>query len=221
MNVTATVLVSLAVFFISGCNLVTMCDPMGVEGSGTSQTQHRETANFTSVDVSGAYDVEITCGQKNDIQIIGDDNIVPLISTTVKENTLYISHDGSIHPKTKLRVVITVGDINQVSSSGASNIAVRGIHNEEFDIDVSGAGSFYASGETGKLSVDLSGATDVDTKDLRAKAVTIDVSGASDAEVFASEELSAEVSGVGNITYYGNPQTVNQEVSGVGSIRKK
>lgn len=221
MNIPATILVSLAAFFISGCNLVTMCDPTGVEGSGTSKTQHRETGDFTSVDISGAYDVEITCGQKTDIQIIGDDNIVPLVTTTVKGTTLYISNDGSIHPKTKLRVVITVGDLNQVSSSGASEIAVRGLHNAEFDIDVSGAGSVYAAGETGKLSVDLSGAADVDTKDLHAKSVTIDVSGASDAEVFASEELSADVSGVGNITYYGNPQTVTQEVSGVGSIRKK
>ena len=58
-------------------------------------------------------------------------------------------------------------------------------------------------------------------KILIANDVTIDISGASDADVFANNALNATVSGVGNINYYGNPPKVLHKVSGIGSINRK
>ena len=36
--------------------------------------------------------------------------------------------------------------------------------------------------------------------------------------VQASEKLTANVEGMGNLTYYGNPRIVNKSVSGIGSV---
>ena len=207
-------------FFISGCNIVTMCDS-STRGSGVSTTEERTVGGFTAIDVSGACDVNVSCGKSTALVITGDDNIVPLIKTEVKNGTLYIMHEGSISPKTKLVITVATPDLRSVSSSGACDVVVDNISNESFAVDVSGAGSVEAKGNTGTLTIDVSGATDVITKDLQAKKVEIDVSGASNAEVFASDELRADVSGVGNITYHGNPSVINQNVSGVGSIKKK
>lgn len=220
MRYFAPIIAVLCVFFISGCNIVTMCDS-STRGSGVEKTEQRTVGNFTSIDVSGACDVQVTCGGSTSVQVSGDDNIVPLITTKVEGGTLYISHEGSINPKTKLVITIATPNLDAVTSSGASDIKVEKINNSAFAVDVSGAGSVEAVGNTGTLSIDISGATDVITKELHAKKVKIGVSGASNAEVFATEELSADVSGVGNITYYGNPSVINQNVSGVGSITKK
>ena len=220
MRYFAPVFVFVLSFFISGCNLVTMCES-SVRGSGVEKAEQRTVGNFKGIEVSGACDVQVTCGKTTSVEISGDDNIVPLIKTEVKNGVLNIWHEGSINPKTKLTVTVTTPDLQSVSSSGACDIVVNNLSNEAFTVDVSGAGSVEARGTTGKLTINISGATDVITKDLKAKKVEIDVSGASNAEVFASEELRADVSGVGNITYHGNPSVVDQNVSGVGSISKK
>ncbi len=206
--------------FISGCNGMSMFDG-SVRGSGVEKTEERKTGDFTAIDISGAYELNVACGKTTSVVISGDDNIVPMIKTEVKSGTLYVSHEGSINQSKKIIVTVTMPDLRSVSSSGASDIMVENISNDAFAVDVSGAGSVEARGSTGLLTIDLSGATDVITKELQAKKVKIDVSGASNAEVFASDEISADVSGVGNITYHGNPSVVNQSVSGVGSISKK
>lgn len=205
----------------SSCTTVTSCHTVGVEGSGRQKSVQREVENFTAVDVSGACDVEIVCQKSLSVEVQGDDNLVQLVKTEVRNGTLYISHEKSFSPKQALRVLIAVPTVESVELSGAGSVRVLNLRNKEFSIDVSGAASVYASGTTEILNIDVSGATDVETKDLHAEIVRIDVSGASNAEVFASKELEAEVSGVGNITYFGNPKVVQQDVSGVGSISKK
>jgi len=45
----------------------------------------------------------------------------------------------------------------------------------------------------------VSGAADIDTRDLKARKVEISVSGAGNAKVYASESFEGRVSGVGNI----------------------
>lgn len=214
------VAVFICAFFISGCNMTAMFDN-SVRGSGVEKKEERTVGAFTAIDVSGAYEVHVTCGKTPGVVVSGDDNIVPMVKTEVKNGTLHIYHDGSINQSKQLSVTVTTQDLRSISSSGASNLVVSDINNEAFAVEVSGAGSVEARGKTGALSIDLSGAADVVTRELQARKVEIEVSGASNAEVFASEELSADVSGVGNITYHGNPGVVNQNVSGVGSISKK
>jgi hypothetical protein len=48
----------------------------------------------------------------------------------------------------------------------------------------------------------------------------VHISGAGDAEVFASVKLDAHVTGAGDIRYKGNPPQVIHNTSGAGSIQK-
>ena len=49
----------------------------------------------------------------------------------------------------------------------------------------------------------------------------VDVKGASSIDVYASEQLDVSVSGVGSVSYSGNPKVVNKHVSGIGSVSPK
>jgi hypothetical protein len=49
----------------------------------------------------------------------------------------------------------------------------------------------------------------------------VTVTGAGHVNVYATRRLDATVSGVGQITYDGDPPEVNRKVSGIGSINKK
>ena len=211
-------LLSMTLFALSGCKFSGF---NATTGSGTMKLEKRALPTFTAVEISGAYDVEIVAQKDQNFEVEGDDNLLPLIKTDVKDGVLKIYNENSFSTKHKLRVRISLSSLEGISTSGASDIVASNVKSEEFDINASGAGNMQVSGETKTLKVDISGAGQIDAKDLRAQKVTITSSGAAQADVYASEELRANVSGAGNVTYYGNPKTVSEDTSGAGSISKK
>jgi hypothetical protein len=77
------------------------------------------------------------------------------------------------------------------------------------------------SGETAKLGVEVSGASNIDAEDLKAGAADIEASGASKVSVFATGQLRADASGASKIVYSGAPANIEKTSSGVSSIREK
>jgi hypothetical protein len=62
-----------------------------------------------------------------------------------------------------------------------------------------------------------SGASEFRCFDLMAESADVNVSGASNADVFASVNLKAEASGASNIRYKGKP-SVSSNTSGAGNV---
>ena len=52
-----------------------------------------------------------------------------------------------------------------------------------------------------------------------AENVKVEISGAGDADVYASVKLYVRASGAGSVIYKGNPG-INQSISGAGSVKK-
>lgn len=203
---------------LSGCNYI---HGDQVVGSGVSKTEKREVSSFDSIEASGALDVEIVCQKEPSLELEGDDNLLPLLKTEVRGGTLYIEPQKNFSVRKAIRVRITAPNIQKISSSGASSFDVSNIKNEKLRIQNSGASNVNLSGQTVALELELSGASKADTEKLTAERVTINLSGAGKANVYASQELNADVSGAGSVTYMGDPKTVNRNVSGVGSISRK
>ncbi len=212
----------------------------GKRGSGVERSETRNISEFTRIDVGGAFDVDVTCGKEAGLEITADDNLLEDIATTVRGNTLYIETKQNISPKVKLRLRITTKTLEDVQSSGASDLVLHDVQSPELRIETSGAGSVKADVRTKKLfvetsgagnvllsgtadifDVETSGAAEIKSRDLATKTAKIDVSGAGDVEVRVSEELRVSVSGAGDVRYYGNPGRVSKEVSGAGSVSKK
>ncbi len=78
-----------------------------------------------------------------------------------------------------------------------------------------------ASGSADKAEYDLSGTTVLKANALAANEVTVRAAGVSNAEVCADSVLNAKASGTSGITYSGDPETVNDSISGMASITKK
>lgn len=205
---------------MTGCGHLMKWSGNHVAGSGAIKTEKRDVGAFASVDVSGAYEVEIVCQKQPGLEIEGDDNILPLVQTYVKNSTLYISSERGFNVKKPVKVRITTGNLEGLSSSGASKVTLSAVKSDQLMIETSGASKIDAAGETKSLEIESSGASKVDVQDLRAARVKVSLSGAGHANVYASEEVNADVSGAASITYYGEPKVVNKSVSGAGSINK-
>lgn len=190
-----------------------------VVGSGISATAERTTSAYDSLQVSGAFRLNITLQNARKLSLAGDDNILPIVVTEVNNRVLHIYYKAPVAPKSPISVSISTSDLSGISSSGNNNIRLANMHNEGFVLNMSGNGSFQANGKTERLSVTLNGATKARMRNLQASTVSAVLSGACKAEVYASNSLSANVNGTGSITYFGHPQTVNRNVAGIGIIR--
>lgn len=193
----------------------------GVEGNGIAKTENRNVPAFSSVEVDGAFNVYVECRKKQKVEVSGDSNILPHIITKIKGSTLQITTSKTICPKKLLEVKVSADNIEKVTVSGAVDLSISGVDNNKLDIQVDGAGDIKASGKTKSFKVDISGSGDLKAKDLKAENVEVSVNGAGNAVVNASRRLKAEINGAGDITYYGNPKEVIQEISGAGDIIKK
>jgi hypothetical protein len=191
-----------------------------VDGSGNVSKEKREIGSFNSISTEGAFDIEIVCQKPASLEIRGDDNILPLISTEVSNNVLRVRNLRGYSVSQPITLKISVPDLVAVSASGAGNIVVSGVMNERFLIEANGAPTIQASGETKALSIDANGAGKIDTHKLHAAEVRVNSKGVPSVEVYASEQLDVTVSGPSRVVYQGDA-VVHQTINGPGQIEKK
>jgi len=193
----------------------------GVQGSGVRKSEKRELPAFKSIESEGAYQVAVNCQKPQSFEIEGDDNILPLINTEVRDGVLYVKSPKPYHSSKPVSLAIALPDLESIRSNGAGQFQITDLKNENFEIHSSGAASFTAAGQTKSVKIESSGVGRIDTNNLRAETAEVTVSGAATVDVYGSERLDVNVSGVGRVTYSGNPKTVNKNVSGVGSVSQK
>ena len=193
----------------------------GVEGSGVRKTEKRDVGAFKSIQTTGAYEIQVTCQQAASFEIEADDNILPLIRTSVHDGMLNISNDTGYHASKAVIVRISVPDLEAVATHGAGDIRITDVKNDQLTVNSTGAARIEAVGQTKTVNIQTTGAGKIDTSRLRAERAKVTVTGAGSVEVYASEQLDATVSGIGKVVYDGNPGVVNKSVSGIGSISKR
>lgn len=193
----------------------------GVHGSGNAASEKREVSGFKSIDVGGVFQVEITAQKDFSVEVLADDNLLPLITTEVDGGTLRIETARRISPTSPVLIRISAPDIDNLQVSGVANVTVNDLKNTTFALDSSGASKIAITGETAKLTIDVSGASKIDAENLKAENATIDASGASKINVDVSGELKSDVSGASHVVYTGTPTSVVTRKSGAGSVSPK
>jgi len=86
---------------------------------------------------------------------------------------------------------------------------------------VTGVGSFSASGETKEVDITLSGAGSVDAKNLRAVNAKVNSNAIGSVDLYVTNQLDINSSGIGEINYYGNSKIVNKQAEGIGKINQR
>ena len=200
-------------FVLWGCHI-------GVHGSGVRKTEKRDLPSFTAIETTGAFEVQVTCQKPASFEIEGDDNILPLIQTEVRNDVLRVSSTRRYSTRNPIALRITVPDLASVSSTGAGRFRVSDLKNESFEIHSTGAALVIVEGQSDNVKISSTGAGRIDTHDLRASKVEVTVTGVAAVDVYASDQLDVNVSGAGRVTYSGDAK-VNKHVSGAGEVTRK
>ena len=212
-----------------------------IRGNGTVKTETRSIGEFKGIEVNGAIDVYYKQDSVITVKVETDENLQEYVEVYVDNNTVVVEpKDGSnLRPSKSVKVYISGPTVESLEASGASSIvtesqitvgeltvSLSGASDAEVNtkspkvnVDLSGASTAIISGETKDLKVECSGASKAKCYELLSENVTAHLSGASDAQVFASVKIDAHVSGASDLKYKGNA-TVNQETSGAASVKK-
>lgn len=193
----------------------------GKKGSGDMETREFNLDEFTTFEVGGAFDIEVSFGRNQKVEVTIDDNLWDIFEAEVRGKNLNLDWDGNCRPSDECHITIVVPVLEEVYIHGACDLNISDFKGPEFAYKLSGAGDLVMDGEVDRLEIKISGAGDADTVDLKAQHVKVNISGAGNAKVYAEKSIRGRVSGVGNLTYYGDPEDENTNVSGLGKIRKK
>ena len=240
MKTSRTFFVLFVLMLLASTALMGSCiEITGIKGDGNVVKEERNVSGFTSLEVSGAFEVYLYQGKTEKLTLEADKNLMEVIVTEVKGDKLHIYTRENIKKATELNVYLTFEELEMIDISGAVSIEGEGVL--EFDelyldgsgaseiimemnvsslhADFSGASEIELTGKAGSATFDFSGASELDALDFVIKHCELDVSGASEARVNVTENLEVDVSGAASVRYKGNPQ-VSQDVSGAGSIKK-
>jgi putative autotransporter adhesin-like protein len=204
---------------LSGCHLSSTTD--SVKGSGIIKTEKRSLTPFDSLEVSCHGSIQVHTQGQEGLEISGDNNIIPLITTEVNNGILYIRSSKEYNSRDKLVINVSAPDLKKFVFSGAGKANLSNVKNDRMEISLAGAGSLTASGETKEADITLSGAGSVDAKNLHAVNAKVNSSGVGGVEIYVTGKLDAKTSGIGEINYYGSPKIVNRQVGGIGSINER
>ncbi|HVO44186.1 MAG TPA: head GIN domain-containing protein [Aggregatilineales bacterium] len=204
-------------FVVAGCSGINV-----TRGSGNVISQTREVSNFSAVQFSGFGSLAIEQNGQEALTIEAEDNLVPLIKTSVVDGTLRIETENgtAILPTKDLKFKLSVKSLTSIKFSGAGDITASNLNGSSVSVDLSGAGKLTLSGTVTSQTVVISGAGSYDGSNLDSKNAVINDSGAGNATVKVSDTLSVNISGAGRVEYIGNP-TITKSISGLGAVQQK
>lgn len=213
-----------------------------IKGSGEVTSQSRSVAPFHSIESNGSMDVIVTQGPAQSVRVEAEDNIIPFITTEVSNGVLSIGtrEHACFNTRKKITVYATMPDVKALTLNGSGDlkgasklsssdlaIEMNGSGDVELDIEsqalklsIDGSGDAKLTGHAAKQTIMIDGAGDVDAEKLQAEETSIEVNGSGDCKVSASQALSIDIAGSGDVYYRGTPTRVTTNVDGSGSVHK-
>jgi hypothetical protein len=194
---------------------------MLVSTPALADEQARTTPAFTSIDLKGPISIDVQAGKAQGITVRGSPKFVALVATEVVDGELrvYLRDTNVKKISGDPRVIVTVPSLRKFSMEGAGETILRDIRGERFDVNYRGAGSMTVAGAVNQLAMQAQGVGEVDARKLIAQNANVNFQGIGSVQIHVSGKLDAQVQGMGELTYYGHPRTVNKSVSGIGSVK--
>jgi hypothetical protein len=215
-------------------------DKNTISGSGKEVDVARKVGAFTVLRVDSSVDVHAHQGATPAVSVHADDNIEPLVETTIEGDALVVRLRKGTSFHTHHNVVVDVtftaltaaqqhgsGDLHidkltgakfESTIAGSGDLLIEHAQLGSFALSIAGSGDVAISGSADEARFGVAGSGDINARDFVAKKVSVSISGSGDAHVNATESLDAKVAGSGDISYSGHPKDVARRVSGSGSI---
>ena len=237
----AIVAVLMAVLLTSG--LLAGCVGGVVVGSGNLDTQEMDFSDFTRIETSHGFEVEVIQSDSYSVSITADDNLFDdHIRVSKSGETLKIRlRSGYIYQSVTLRARITMPSLHGLSLSGGSSVDISDMSAGDIIFDLSGgsrvSGDIASSGDarfnlSGGSRVELagsandlvvsgSGGSQLDLEAFSVNNADINLNGGGSATVNVNGTLDANLIGGSHVTYVGEATLGDIDLSRDSTVNRK
>lgn len=197
-----------------------------IEGSGNVITKDIPVQSFDKLEAKGVFNIQLKQGDKEEVKIEGDDNLLDLFEAKNNGQTLVLSMKKDNNYNTKKKIVMyvtfkklksldlkTVGSISseqslsfddlEIDSKSVGSINLK-ITARTINLDNKGVGSIRLSGKADNAVIRNDGVGQVDAADFVVQSMDIENNGVGSAEVNAAKEFKVKESFIGKVTNKGS-----------------
>lgn len=213
---------------LSACNAVN--DGMvlwgdGVAGSGVMREDVRSFSPLHGVHLATVGDLKVEAGDRDELQIEVDDNLLRYFSTSVEDGILKIElEDGaSIRPSSGVRYRLVTSKLDMLRTSSSGDIHAKDVSGTDVDIATSSSGDISVATVEGKhVHLATSSSGDISIHALQAQELRAALSSSGDISIDDGSVEGQEVR-VSSSGDYGasnlRSQHVTARVSSSGDVR--
>ncbi|HQY30470.1 MAG TPA: head GIN domain-containing protein, partial [Thermomicrobiales bacterium] len=198
---------------------------------------------FHTIELDGVGTIVFNQAQSQSFQLEGPDSHVAAISAEVIDGVLIISTESRtiriMNSGLVPRYIVSAPTLRKLTISGAGRAEIGELRTESITIAVDGAGdvrlpklqvdhcqvtiggagNVRAAGIATRQEIAIVGTGNFSGDELVGESVHVSIAGAGRAKVHATADLRAEIGGVGQISYLGDPK-VHSEITGLGRIKR-
>ena len=197
----------------------------------------------TRLKVNGAFNLYLYQGDLESMRIEGNEDLVKKLKVDQQGDILELSLEEEnmrLFGKEGIQVHLTLAELRQLQFEGAGNIQSRGqfdvtdfwvngngVGNIELELDadkvtakLNFVGNMVLKGFADQFDLTNEGVGNIDASQLSVQKATVNSSGIGAVSVHCEGELSLKVSGIGTVSYTGNPTIVYENISGIGKVNR-
>ena len=210
-----------------------------IKGEGPMVTKTLELDPFTAIDLGTSANVLLTQGDRQSVEVNGQQNIIDRLKTQVSNGKWNIQMQRGSYSYKEMTIKITIPKLTGVSVSGSGDvrgsnrftnvddlkIRVGGSGNVVLDMEandintaIMGSGNINLEGQASNFEVKVSGSGNVKAQNLTARNCKVQINGSGNAKVNVDGELNVLINGSGNVVYKGDAK-VRSKINGSGDVR--
>lgn len=208
--------------------------------SGRIVTEEVDLRDFTGVDVSGPFEINLKRGDSYRVAISINDNLRDQLDVSKQGQTLRIGLKNAVVTSgAALQADVTMPALRSLRMSGATKGVIQGFKSsDDLNLELSGVSSLQGDVEAARMQIECSrasraslrgaaedieieasGASRLDMRDFSVGTANVAMSGACGAELTVTGRLDADLSGASWLSYYGDPTLGSTKTSGSSGLR--
>lgn len=188
--------------------------------------------------IGGKVYVMLDQGDTQEVFVENGAAIIEDIELKVEDETLVVSTKEVPDEVTIHVTVVSLDEINvsnisrlkstgkietsalKLSSDGTTEISLL-LDADYLETKILGASELKLTGQAGFHKLNIAGAAEIKAADFITDSIQIDISGAGDAKLMASQRIFGEISGAAKLEFFGDPDISDVRVSGAAVLKGK
>jgi hypothetical protein len=191
-----------------------------VEGDGIAARDQRMVGTVNGLDVNGSIVVDVRVGPATSLVVEADSNLLPLIRTDVRGDTLNIYTDRSYRSRNPVHVIYTVPRLSDLRQNGSGRVAVEGLNGAPLTLRRNGSGAVALSGQVASLDIESNGSGSLDAGRLQSASARLSLTGSGRLDVgpVRGDYAIVNLNGSGQLHVSGAVHSLTARANGSGQL---